>query len=115
MSAEATAEVLASSANGTTPAPWLTFPPFPNPPPGVQLIPFSDFKPKGLIVRLGDPEDGTVEESEEVDAEGIPTLALRVKHELTEAEQARKKRRKTKSSILGGGYRVCSGRGNLLG
>ncbi|TCD59967.1 hypothetical protein EIP91_010957 [Steccherinum ochraceum] len=99
MSAEATAEVLASSANGTTPAPWLTFPPFPAPPPGVRLIPFSEFKPKGLVVRVEDPEDNDVEESEEVDAEGIPTVALRVKHELTEAEQARKKKRKTKSSV----------------
>ena len=94
MSLEATADVLGAAANPPPVAPWITFPPFPEPPPGVQIIPFKHFKAKGVVVKF-EPEAEDQNETEvELDAEGIPTVALRAKHELTEAEQSRRKKRK---------------------
>ncbi|THH21373.1 hypothetical protein EUX98_g8399 [Antrodiella citrinella] len=70
------------------------------PPAGVKIIPFKDFKPKGIIVKI-DPDSPDAEEPEvEVDAEGIPTVALPVKHELTEAEQSKKKKRKKTAALV---------------
>lgn len=77
-------------------APWLTFPPFPEPPPGVTLIPFSEFKPNGLYLRMDD------DQGPEIDPLGIPTVTLGVKHALTEEEQTRKKKKK-KTTIKAGG------------
>ncbi|CAL1700064.1 unnamed protein product [Somion occarium] len=76
--------------------PWLSFPPFPEPPPGVSVIPFTEFKPSGLYMRMED------EDSPEVDPLGIPTVTLGVKHSLTEEEQARKKKKKKTVYRAGG-------------
>ena len=78
-------------------APWLTFPPFPEPPEGVTIIPFSQFKPNGLFIRM-DEEDGP-----EIDPLGIPTVTLGVKHALTEEEQARKRKKKKTATKTAGG------------
>ncbi|KAL6309820.1 hypothetical protein BKA93DRAFT_821530 [Sparassis latifolia] len=67
--------------------PYLIFPPFPAPPPGVSITPFKAFKPSGIEINL-DPRPDDVEH----DGLGVPTLELRVKHELTEAEQRRRRR-----------------------
>ncbi|KAI0722278.1 hypothetical protein C8T65DRAFT_704801 [Cerioporus squamosus] len=75
--------------------PWITFPPFPVVPPGVELIPFKDFKPLGIRI-VEDPEPGYVE----VDGLGIPTVTLRVHHDLTEME---KRKRKSKKKVAPNG------------
>ncbi|KAK7696124.1 hypothetical protein QCA50_000767 [Cerrena zonata] len=80
-------------------APWLTFPPFPGPPPGVTLIPFSEFKPTGLFIRM-EEDDGP-----EIDPLGIPTVTLLVKHALTEEEQIRKKKKRKTTVKIGGEVR----------
>ncbi|KAH8096655.1 hypothetical protein BXZ70DRAFT_991439 [Cristinia sonorae] len=96
MSLEATAAILAEAASDPPApqlAPRLTFPPFPTPPPGVHIIPFAQFKPKGIPVKFEATAEG--EEPEiEFDGEGVPTVELRVKHELTEAELSRKKKKR---------------------
>ncbi|KAI0072986.1 hypothetical protein K474DRAFT_1667146 [Panus rudis PR-1116 ss-1] len=75
--------------------PWLRFPPFPQPPPGVTIIPFKDFKPSGLYVREEDSEEDLSQPMpQEIDPLGIPTVTLRAKHGLTEGEQARKKKKR---------------------
>ncbi len=75
---------------------WLTFPPFPQAPPGVTLIPFSAFKPAGVL-QAADGE-------RERDALGIPTVALRVHHDLTAMEK--RKRKKTRTDASGAVRRV---------
>ena len=100
----------AAPAPAATPAPaftpitpaeraWLTFPPFPKPPPGVELIAFKDFKPLGIIIpepvegqEKREGEDAPVE----VDGLGIQTLTLRVHHDLTTMEKRKRKNLKTK-------------------
>lgn len=96
----------AAPASGTDPAAvpwppadehlWLTFPPFPQAPPGVTLIPFSAFKPAGVF-QAADGE-------RERDALGIPTVGLRVHHDLTAMEK--RKRKKTRTDANGAVRRV---------
>ncbi len=80
--------------SGASAAPRITFPPFPDPPPGVKIIPFVDFKPLGIIISGTVPENpnagSDAEEQVEVDALGIPTVAL------TAMERDRKGKRKPK-------------------
>ena len=73
------------------PANYIKFPPFPAPPAGKKILSFKEFRPSGIQIVI-DPEPGHVE----LDGLGIPTVQLRVKHDLTEAEQ--KKKRKIKGS-----------------
>ena len=79
------------------------FPPFPQPPPGVTIIPFKDFKPAGIQVpALGFP-DGI-----ERDGLGIPTCALKVRVDDNEhvsgnpKKKKKKGRRKYTGSVAGG-------------
>lgn len=53
----------------------LRFPPFPNVPPGVEIISFCDFKEKGIRVQPGGEDNET-----EMDALGVPTVALGSPH-----------------------------------
>ena len=76
------------------PADFITFPPFPAPPAGKRIIPFTEFKASGIQIAI-DPEQDHVE----LDGIGVPTVALRVKHGLTEMEQ--RKKRKGKKTALG--------------
>ena len=100
----------ATAASSTTPTttaapierPWLTFPPFPKPPPGVELIAFKDFKPLGIIIPAPVPEGQGQERGEEdvpveVDGLGIQTLTLRVHHDLTTMEKRKRKNVRTKT------------------
>ena len=73
--------------------PWLTFPPFPQAPAGVDLVPFSAFKPSGLPRRVEPTEPDYVER----DALGIPTVSLKVHHDLTGMEK--RKRKKGKGTV----------------
>ncbi|KAF7353358.1 hypothetical protein MSAN_01524300 [Mycena sanguinolenta] len=77
-----------------------TFPPFPEVPEGVTIVPFEDFQECGIQVDLtGSADDGEVEK----DGLGIPTIQLRVKHDTdiskTNPERVRKK------EVRGGGFR----------
>jgi len=70
-------------------APLIKFPPFPEVPPGVKILPFKEFHEHGIQIFS---EDG-----EEIDGLGIPTVALRVPHDTDECKtQAKKKRKKKK-------------------
>lgn len=76
---------------------YIRYPPFPVPPPGKKILSFSEFKPSGIQIAI-DPEPGYVEQ----DGHGIPTVALRVKHDLTETER-KKKRGKASRTVVGAG------------
>lgn len=70
-------------------APWIKFPPFPEIPDGVSIIPFSKFRPKGIRKRLvPDPE------YPELDGYGRPTAQLKVSHTSTSSDKWRKKKRR---------------------
>lgn len=51
-----------------------TFPPFPQPPQGVTITPFKEFKERGIQIAPG-------ENDTEVDALGIPTVVLGTPHD----------------------------------
>lgn len=74
--------------------PYLTFPPFPEIPPG-SLCAFKDFLPSGIQV--------PVDESNEIELDGlgIPTLELRVKHNTDESKTGKKRKKKSKKAADG--------------
>jgi len=78
----------------------LRFPPFPQVPDGVELIPFNLFRPSGIRVPIDDEDDVDVDDGQrapvemiERDGLGILTIALRVKH-ATDSMEKKKKRKK---------------------
>lgn len=71
----------------------LRFPPFPAPPDGVTLIPFTAFRPSGIRVPIEDDEGPRLDDVE-LDGLGIPTVALRVKHAADGAEKKKKRKKK---------------------
>ncbi|RDB19813.1 hypothetical protein Hypma_013006 [Hypsizygus marmoreus] len=81
----------------------LTFPPFPQAPPGVTIIPFKQFKEHGIQMFATDGDDDV-----ERDGLGIPTTELRVHHDTdfckTETKRKRKaqKREQFKTSTIPG-------------
>lgn len=83
--------------------PFIKFPPFPEPPPGVTIMPFKDFKPRGIQL-FSEPKkcghDAADEEDAELDALGIPTVELRVKHATDECKSSSRKRRKKKKAAV---------------
>jgi len=78
--------------------PFIRFPPFPNPPEGVTIMPFRDFKPRGiqLFAQLKRSGNGDEDEDVELDGLGIPTIELRVKHSTDECKSNKRKKRKKK-------------------
>ena len=79
-----------------TPKPFsddrLTFPPFPTPPPGVIITPFKNFKENGIHMFAKDGDDV------ERDGLGIPTIALRVRHD-TDVCKTETKRKKPPAKV----------------
>ncbi|KAI0089214.1 hypothetical protein BDY19DRAFT_944738 [Irpex rosettiformis] len=68
--------------------PFITYPPFLTPPPGVKILPFTQFKEPGIAVRIDvDETDG------EVDGLGVPTVTLNSRHDLTQEERKMGKKR----------------------
>lgn len=63
---------------------WV-WPPFPPPPDGTRIIPFSEFVPKGIVISIDDDQA-------EHDAEGIPTIELLVKHGAASRKKSKKKK-----------------------
>ena len=77
-------------------ATMLRFPPFPEPPDGVTLTPFTAFRPSGIRVPIDDDDNffrAGQQQQVELDGLGIPTIALRVKH-LADTSEKKKKRKK---------------------
>jgi len=79
----------------------LRFPPFPQVPDGVELIPFHLFRPSGIRVPIDDEDDVDVDDGQRAPAEmierdglGILTIALRVKHATDNMEKRKKRKRK---------------------
>ncbi|KAG2066082.1 hypothetical protein BDR04DRAFT_1107344 [Suillus decipiens] len=96
------AEPSASDTTATQELPFVTFPPFPQPPPGVTLIPFKDFRARGIQL-FGEVVGGPNEEDMELDGLGIPTVELRVKHSTDECKSnTRKRKRKKKTAVVEG-------------
>ena len=71
--------------------PFYRMPPFPDPPEGVHIIPFSEFKERGIV---RDPLGA--EDEIEVDGEGIPTITLGIRHDLDIVSKVKKRARKPK-------------------
>lgn len=71
----------------------LTFPPFPTPPHGTTLIPFSQFKERGIQI------DPINEDNVERDGLGIPTVELRVKHDSDLCKTATKRKSRAKKTV----------------
>jgi hypothetical protein len=92
-------------------APFLRFPPWPAPPPGVSLISFVDFQPVGIQLKaeILIPEAGGSGDVE-YDGLGIPTVRLKVKHVITDDIEKKKKKKKKK-----GGAAAASMDGQRLG
>ncbi|KAG5715000.1 hypothetical protein E4T56_gene8777, partial [Termitomyces sp. T112] len=65
----------------------LTFPPFPMAPPGVTIIPFKDFKERGIQMF---PENDDIER----DGLGIPTIELNKRHDTDQCKTETKKKKK---------------------
>lgn len=79
--------------------PFIIFPPFPTPPPGVALVPFKDFKASGIQL-FSEANGGLDEEDMELDGLGIPTVELRVKHSTDDCKSnTRKRKRKKKVAV----------------
>ncbi|KAG1844950.1 hypothetical protein DFJ58DRAFT_801710 [Suillus subalutaceus] len=96
------AEPSASETTATQELPFVTFPPFPKPPSGVTLIPFKDFRARGIQL-FGEVVGGPNEEDMELDGLGIPTVELRVKHLTDECKSnTRKRKRKKKTAAAEG-------------
>ena len=68
------------------PDPKFIWPPFPTPPPGVTIIPFSQFEPKGIKLSFDDEA--------EKDGEGLNTIPLQVKHGLLGHHKSKNKKKK---------------------
>jgi len=82
--------------------PFIIFPPFPEPPPGVTIIPFKDFKARGIQL-FSETTGGLDDEDMELDGLGIPTVELRVKHSTDECKSnTRKRKRKKKTTGVEG-------------
>ena len=74
-------------ANGN---PYYKWPPFPDPPENVKIMPFSEFKASGIQISFDDEA--------EVDGLGIPTVRLPIIHN---NEAPPRKKKKTKMTPAG--------------
>lgn len=69
--------------------PMIKFPPFPEMPEGVSIIPFSQFRPKGIKKRRVPGPDHP-----DLDGHGRPTVRLKVAHGSTTSDKWKKKKRR---------------------
>ncbi|KAF8914406.1 hypothetical protein CPB84DRAFT_1759175 [Gymnopilus junonius] len=83
----------ATAVNSINPVdgPFLRFPPFPLPPPEVTIMPFKDFKERGIAMEPG-PDDA------EVDTLGIPTIPLLHPHTTDVCKTNTKRKRKAEEN-----------------
>ncbi|KAI0692562.1 hypothetical protein BC835DRAFT_1416490 [Cytidiella melzeri] len=73
----------------------INFPPFPTPPPGVTIIPFTKFKPLGIAVSI-EADSAEVE----VDGLGVPTVTLNSRHDLTKEEKRMGKKKLGSATVI---------------
>ena len=72
---------------------YVRFPPFPAPPPGVEIIPFKDFKECGIKVF-------SANEEVELDGRNVPTVELHHAHEADVCKSnVKRKRKKIKNAV----------------
>lgn len=71
---------------------FIKYPPFPDPPPGVAIIPFTQFTPSGIRINVEGATDEQPSHGVELDGQGRPTVMLRVRHSTTNSERRRKKK-----------------------
>jgi hypothetical protein len=86
-----------SAESAVTAMHLLRFPPFPDAPDGIEIIPFHLFHPSGIRVPIDeDDEDYRLGPAAEIERDGlgIPTVALRVKHSLDNADKKKKRKKK---------------------
>jgi hypothetical protein len=86
------AEPSAADMTATQELPFITFPPFPKPPPGVTLIPFKDFRARGIQL-FAEVVGRQNEEDIELNGLGIPTVELHVKHSTDECKSNTRKKK----------------------
>ncbi|KAH8118810.1 hypothetical protein DFH11DRAFT_1850368 [Phellopilus nigrolimitatus] len=72
--------------------PYYKWPPFPDTPSGVSIIPYNEFKPSGIQMCVGLDDDEV-----EVDGLGIPTVRLQVTHDLDAPAKKKKKAKKMRN------------------
>ena len=93
----------------TQPAPepdaFVRYPPFPTLPPGVVLVPFARFQPRGIPIAL----EGAADDDGERDGLGVRTVRLRVEHAPVEDGAEGRKRKKRKKGGAGGGVTIAPG------
>ena len=75
-------------------APLIRFPPFPDVPEGVTILPFKAFREHGIQIF-------TSEYGDEVDGLGIPTVALRIPHDTDVCKTDAKKKKKWRKKLDG--------------
>ncbi len=75
-----------TSTNADAKKHLFTFPPFPQPPQGVHIVPFKDFIERGISTIPGPDE-------EEVDSIGVPTVVMKVAHS-TDVRKTNTKRKR---------------------
>ncbi|KAF9235576.1 hypothetical protein BU15DRAFT_51204 [Melanogaster broomeanus] len=97
--------VLEPTTSNTIPLPtdaqdplFIRFPPFPKAPQGVTIMPFKGFKARGIQLFSESKQGG--DDEDELDALGIPTVELRVKHSTDECKSNSKKKRKKKKNAV---------------
>jgi len=78
-------------------APLIRFPPFPEIPEGVTILPFKGFREHGIQIF-------TSEDGEEIDGLGIPTVALRIPHDTDECKTDAKKKKKGRKKKQSGDH-----------
>jgi hypothetical protein len=71
----------------------LTFPPFPPVPQAVTIVPFNQFKERGIQIFASEEGDHM-----ERDGLGIPTIELRVQHDTDICKTETKRKQKAKKS-----------------
>jgi hypothetical protein len=90
----AVAKPAANLVNISPDAPFLRFPPFPQVPEGVTIVPFDKFQEHGIQMFTEDGDD-------ELDGLGIPTVELRVKHDTDVCKTNAKRKKKKKVEVVG--------------
>lgn len=92
MSTAETKDPVTEKSSGKDPVEGrLTFPPFPPVPQGVTIVPFKEFKERGIRI-LGIEEGDDVER----DGLGIPTVELHVRHDTDVCKTETKRKRRAK-------------------
>ena len=100
------ATAIAQSGSGTQPTQvknanshLFTFPPFPQQPQGVHIVPFVDFNERGISTNPGPDE-------EEVDSIGVPTVIMRVAHATDVRKTNTKRKRQADKQARGTGQQT---------